>query len=77
MTRQRLHQIARNAAGLCMYCTNPLTPGSKSMCYYHLTKNRTYYRKKLGLSPGWRTGMGRPAITRTPIPQTSGLEIAA
>lgn len=68
MTRQRLHHIARNAQGLCMYCLNALHPGSKTMCFYHLTKVRSYYRKKLGLKPGYISGKGRPAITRLPIP---------
>lgn len=70
MTRQRLHQIARISAGLCSYCTNPLTPGSKAYCFYHLTKIRARQRKKLGLKPGYMSGKGRPAITRMPLPES-------
>lgn len=68
MTRQRLHQLARNAKGLCAYCTSPLHPGSRSVCYYHLVKIRNRLRKANGCKPGHRTGLGRPAITRLPKP---------
>ncbi len=61
---------ARIAIGQCGYCHRPLQPGSKSRCSYHLTKQRNIVRKKAGYNPGYKTGMGRPAITRTPIPVT-------
>lgn len=67
MTRQRLAQLARNMNGQCAYCDNPLHPGSKSTCYYHLTRIRARRRKTLGLKPGYITGRGRPAITRCPV----------
>lgn len=59
---------SRIAIGQCGYCYRPLQPGSKSRCAYHLTKQRNLVRRKSGYSPGYRTGKGRPAITRLPQP---------
>lgn len=68
MTRQRKQQLEHIAQGLCHLCSRPLHPGSKSYCYHHLLKQRNRKRKKLGLEPGRKSGMGRPAITRLPQP---------
>lgn len=72
-----MYRPDRIALGQCAYCYRPLQPGSKSRCSYHLTKQRALVRKKAGYSPGYRTGMGRPAITRLPIPDQTQFTQAA
>lgn len=73
MTRQRIAQLANNAKGLCAYCKNALHPGSKALCWHHLTKLRIRQRKAGGHDPHYKSGRGRPAITRTPAPEQSEL----
>jgi len=70
MTRQREAQLRNNAQGLCAYCKTPIHPGSKTVCWHHLLKNRAKQRKKYGHLPHYKTGRGRPAITRIPSPES-------
>lgn len=71
MTRQRLAQLARIAAGTCMYCDNSLHDGSKAMCYFHLVRSRSNQRKRNGWLPHHQTGMGAAPIPRVPRPATN------
>lgn len=77
MTRQRIKQLANQQAGLCGYCSRPLHPGSNAFCWHHLIQRRAKRRKALGLRPGYVSGIGRPAITRLPMPETQFTQAAA
>lgn len=48
-------QHSRVAQGLCRDCSEPIFPGSKSRCLYHIEKNREYNREHRGYQ-GYKTG---------------------
>lgn len=46
VSRQRRNQIARNRAGLCQYCTEPLF--TTTFCHRHAIAARELARKRKG-----------------------------
>jgi len=63
----RKHQLKNIAAGLCRFCTLPLSEDSVQLCDYHLEKQRQYGRLKTGGLPhGYRRNLVVESLKQMP-----------